>query len=39
MSKIKSDNKKDINSNILNLITAVVNLVVAILLLIEKITR
>ena len=35
----KSGNKKDRQANTINLITAIVNLVIAILLLIEKLTR
>ena len=37
--KRKSGNKKDAPASIINLITAIVNLVIAILLLIEKLTR
>lgn len=35
----KSGNKKDRQESTINLITAIVNLVIAILLLIEKLTR
>ncbi len=37
--KMKSGNKKDGTASTLNLITALVNLVIAILLLIEKLTE
>ena len=37
--KRKSGNKKEPPASIINLITAIVNLVIAILLLVEKLTR
>lgn len=37
--KKKSGNKKDQPASTINLVTAIVNLVIAILLLIEKLTR